>query len=138
MRRAPKLDTKTTVSILSAQLVLLAFLVVGGLTLKGALGFSEPPAGTVAPANNTPGPLNTGTTAQSKNGNLNINETVNADLLKDFNDPTASIDFINGVAKFKGDLNLGGNQLVNAIKPTENQDIATKKYVDDNAAAAGF
>jgi hypothetical protein len=35
--------------------------------------------------------------------------------------------------KYKNDLDLDGNKIINVIDPVDDQDVASKKYVDDNA-----
>lgn len=44
--------------------------------------------------------------------------------------PSAKLD-VNGWARINGQLNLASNRITNVADPTNNQDAATKKYVDD-------
>lgn len=121
--------------ILVFQSVLLggALLMVGLWTAAGA--FSEPIV--APPGNNAPAPLNEGSAAQTKQGALRVNDILSANRLVDFDNASAYIDF-SGTAKLKGNVSLGGNLITNSANPGSATDLATKDYVDTNAALAGF
>lgn len=55
------------------QFIIALILIVGTSVTAVTAQWAEPPAGTVAPANNTPAPVNVGASTQSKSGNLILN-----------------------------------------------------------------
>ena len=78
-------------------------------------------------------------TAIQVNNGLNVSGTLSANVL-DVNEissgDSTAIQVIDDV-NISGILNVSGNKIINVQDPTENQDAATKKYVDDQIIAAG-
>ena len=59
--------------LFSAQFIFSLVLVLGVSVIPAIAQWSEPPSGTVAPANNRPAPVHVGPETQSKSGNLIVN-----------------------------------------------------------------
>lgn len=108
--------------------------------------WTNPPAGTVPPANNTPTPINVGGVAQSKLGNLGAIELIASDYVKaglqmwspEYCDENGANCFIssdissgsNGVISFAGAFSLGSSRSCNDPNPITGDCSCPAGYIE--------
>lgn len=127
------------------QIILLnALIILGAIFINVSTGnisaFTEPPTGTVPPANNTLGPITITNEQQSKEGAFFVNNEwrakkfVDGDNINFFFAPSDSESL-----KVFGNIEMNQSGFISdSIWPSDPQDLATKAYVDAAAAAQGW